>query len=142
MDSDDRPVLDYGSPPHVQRKWLKWLKWLIPLVSGAGAGYLLSFSAYGWFCCGIVAGFAVGTLSAAFASKQRLAFGLLGNGTTVAACIAVATIHHWRSGMPMPLRDVAMFVVISAGVVCLPGLVGVAVVAGFDSVTRPRQRGE
>src|SRR5580700_9198817 len=100
MPLDDHQILDYQQPP---APWKRptWVRWTIPLVSGGAAGCLMAFSGYGWFCGGILVGFTVGALSAAFSRKKRLAFGLLGNGVTVVTCIGVATINKWRSGGPM-----------------------------------------
>jgi hypothetical protein len=110
---------------------------VVPLSCGAAAGWVLSFSAYGWFCFGIIFGFVVAALSAAFAPRRRLAFGLLGNGCTIVGCVVSATLNNWRSGYPMSLSEFPLFVLFLAAVVTIPGLLGIAFVSAIDSATRP-----
>ena len=122
------------APRRHGRRWPTVVRWLVPLVSGACAGCLLGSAGYGAACVGIVVGFAVAALSAAFAPQRRLAFGLLGNGCTLVACFA--TINNWRGGSPIAFSDMPSFALL-AGVVIIPGLLGIALVSAIDSATRP-----
>ena len=135
MASDDPPMLEYGSPP-LRRERRLW-RWLVPVLSGAGAGYLLSFSAYGWFCSAIIAGFFIGTLSAVFAPKRKFVSGLLGNGVAVIVTFAMATINNWKSGLPLSLSDFPVFIPMLAAILIVPGMVGAAAVSVVSSATNP-----
>ena len=132
----DPPVLDYGLSRRRDRRW-PWEQ-IAPVIFGSLGGYLISFSGYRWFGTALIVGFSVGLLSSTFAPRRRLAFGLLGNGITIAVCLVSATINNWRQGRPLPaVDDLLYFVAMLGGVVTVPGLAGIAVVAGIAAASRP-----
>jgi hypothetical protein len=75
----------------------------------------------------------VAALSAIFAPRRRLAFGLLGNGVTIVVCFSVAMINNWRSGAYIWTREMPLAALLLILVVVIPGLLGVLLV---DSATR------
>jgi hypothetical protein len=107
------------------------------VVAGGAAGYLISVSGYGLFGAALVLGFFVAALSAAFAPRRRLAFGLLGNGITIAVCLVSVTINNWLEGRPLAAEFFLYFVPTIIGVVTVPGLAGVGIVAAVAAATRP-----
>jgi hypothetical protein len=128
LEMEERPVVDYeASIPGAQRLPTS-LRWYVPLLTGAVAGWLLSFAASGWWCCGPVVGFGVAALSAAFAQRHRLAFGFLGNGVTIVVCLLSAVVNNWRSGIAFSPDELRFTVLVLSIFVFIPGLIGIALV--------------
>jgi hypothetical protein len=126
---DQKDVLDYESPQRRTPQWPMLLFWLVPLLTGTGAGYLLSSSGYGWFGAAIMVGFLVAAFSAASTPDHPLAFGLVGNGVTVGVCVLCITLRDRWAGSPT--RDVALMVLALTAVVVISGLFGIGLVSAI-----------
>ncbi len=115
-----RVVLEYRTPANA--KVSNRAAWIVVLALGVPAGYLLSFSAYGFVCAGVLIGAIIGVANAFAARSYKVLFGLLGNSVAIVACILFATIRNARAGVPNESSDLIGAVPLLFLVVAGPGL--------------------
>ena len=119
--SDQRRfLLEYQglSTPRVSNR----AAWIEVFALGVPAGYLLSFSSYGFVCAGIFFGAIIGFTTALTAGSHRILFGLLGNSVAIFTCLFFAVIRNFRGGTPIEMDTLVEAVLLMSLVVAGPGL--------------------